>query len=717
MLSVQFHTTCPKRLSSPLKQPSTKRARSAKDLNTLLCKLSPPTLPTLTADRLLDGPPSPPTLPTPTADCLLDGPPSSPPLQLPPPAYVSPAAVYHEPDNSNVNPSEDNGMSNSPEENFLLGLSWLDPNGEFVDEEIMKFLAEETTVPRILALEERIKERVSLNSCLASFLREIFGLAVCKKECCNFFCPKGKDVCRNCAQSAPNAGDVVSDDEEEESEGTILSDDEVARLMDLDEYEQLLEKPCKSPLKSRHPFARSKAVQNKMPACSTSSNVNSITKSSQRAFQLHLIPVVVYIMMRSLGYERESHASLRAELCNIVMNETLPRNNKFLFCKRTWTCKLQNDLGYDNHEVSKLVTIVKDASLITRATVFFLDLLATAEAYHKIDVVANIFLADESCFKMSDAELVHQYASFSYVAELASKMLCAEFKRSAVSVNKNSGEVQAIRGRIDVPDRTLRKYLLGPIMRSLLEGLPFVGFFPELIIGRSELSRAKEFADCIDADRDNIEPLVTTYLESMLGNLASASDVLEAVVGDGGVLRVLPFWLVAYACHLSRTAFRNNGSVFDAILVGRSGQSEVQLLSVDDGKPIAKPTFGNFSLKQSLECETDLTKMMLYCFKRRNVSDLFGLSSTQKRCYGEMIQPFSLNFMKEVENDTCQAEGLLMKFAANPSAYIGNQRFVRSMKSMKILMELVDTAAKDGDTKPSAENNMLLVAHSLLNDV
>jgi hypothetical protein len=73
--------------------------------------------------------------------------------------------------------------------------------------------------------------------------------------------------------------------------------------------------------------------------------------------------------------------------------------------------------------------------------------------------------------------------------------------------------------------------------------------------------------------------------------------------------------------------------------------------------------------------------------------------------------------MGEVENDTCQAEGLLMKFAANPFVYIGNPRFVRSMKSMKILMELVDTSAKDGDTKPSAENNMLLVAHSLLNDV
>lgn len=662
----------------------------------------------------------------------------------PPSGVVEAEATLTLPDHSDLSPPiSPNVVSidDSLDDEFLQGLpvSLLDQthDGAGLDpliDVIAAFFAENTeskeditSARQVCSIDTSLRTKVAVHNMLAFFVKHSHGLLVCN---CNLFCQRGKDICRKCIGSTSSDGNIEDSENEalavSEDASTIspdastISPESVQRMVNSDAYHDLLEWPCSSPMKGNGEandtaFARFDIVNDLWPK--PTFNFNNITQCD-RDLQLPSIPVIVHIMMRALKYEMEGDAPLRDLICTMILSEKLPRQSKFFFSHRMWRDKLIS-IGYERDD--DLEKIIMDASLILRSSLFLLDLFAYAEAFDMSDVVANFFLTDKGCIGSEGAELVYQFASLGYSVEFLAKTLATAFEDCSVST-------KGLRIRCTVSDTLVKKCMAGPIMKSLLECLPLVGLYPEL--GNvSELPHVQEFSACLNSalslnlneDKKKRKNLVSSYLDSMLGNLACTSEVIDAMLTSNDCVRVLPLFLMAFSCHLSKTALKSC-SAFDVALLGGKISKEqsagVRLVERRNGDGdsimIMDPSFEHFRLRQSMEYETDLSKVLLHCFKMSDMASLFSLPQMERKINFD-IRPFSLNFNK-AEDVTREVEAMMMKVASNPAPYISNRRFTETlMKLSEFAVQVISSSGVDGVT--TADDTACMVANSQLTNI
>ncbi len=559
---------------------------------------------------------------------------------------------------------------------------------------------------------------------LAQFVKHYHGLPVCTN--CNLLsCQRGQDVCRKCLvggttrrketpveDSENEAGVAVSPDDAY----TTISPESAQRMVNSNAYLDFLEMPYELPMdgNGKASFSRFDVVHKLWPKLSF--NFSNITQCD-RYLQLPYIPVIVHIMMRALEYETEDDVPLRELICSMILSEKLPKQSKFYFSHRMWINKLgsiQYERDSDNFE-----KIIIDATLILRSSLFLLDLFAYAEAFDMLDVVANLFVTDESYFGHEDAELVHHFASLGYAVDFLAKSLATAFEDSSVSL-------KGIRIRCTVSDALIKKCMAGLIMKSLLECLPLVGLYPEQGNGR-EFSHVHEFFACLNSSALRLDlvddrkekkklarRLISPYLGSMLGDHACAGDVIDAMLtSDDCGVRALPLLLVAFSCHLSKTALRSCSAFEVALLGGKKKEqssSGIRLVERKNHDLIMEPSFEHFRLKQSMEYETDLSKVLLHCFKMSKCS-----RPQMERKIEFVLSPFSLNF-NEAEDITREVEALMMKVSSNPAAYISNGRFTATFKKLsKFTAQVISSSGIDGVT--AAQDTACMVANSQLNKI
>ena len=578
---------------------------------------------------------------------------------------------------------------------------------------------------QVCSIDNSLQTSVAVHNTLAFFVGHSHGLLVCN---CHLFCQPGKNICRKCLDSSSGEGNIedseneearaVSEDASAISEGaSTISPEIVQKMVNSDVYCDLLERPCSSPKKKGkgNSFVGFDAVMEAWPKLTF--NFNNLTQSSAgRDLQLPSIPVVVHVMMKALKYKTKDDAPLRELICSMILSDKVPRQSRFFFSDKVMKKRLKL-IGYDRDD--DLQKIIMDVSLVMRASMFVLDLFAYAEAFDMLDVVANFFLTDKGCIGSEDAELVHQFASLGYSIEFLTKTLARAFEDCSVSK-------KGLLIRCTVSDTSVKKCMAGPIMKSFLECLPLVGLYPELGNG-SELPHVQEFSACLHSalslslieDKQKRKEVVSYYLDSMLGNRASTSDVIDAMLSNGRV-RVLPLFFVAFSCHLSKTALKSSCSAFDVALLGGKAKKEVQssggvrLVERTNGELIEDPSFEHFRLKQSMEYETDLSKVLLHCFKMSDMASLFRPPQRERKINFD-IRPFSLNF-NEAENVTRDVEAMMMKVASNPDLYTSNRRFTETLMKLSVFAaQVISSSGVDAVT--TAEDTACMVANSQLSNI
>lgn len=576
---------------------------------------------------------------------------------------------------------------------------------------------------QVCSIDNSLQTRVAVPNILAFFVGHSHGLLVCN---CHLFCQPGKNICRKCLDSS-SGGERNSEDSENEearavcedasaiSEGaSTISPEIVQKMVNSDVYRGLLKMPCSSPKKKGkgNSFVGFDAVKEAWPKLTF--NFNNLTQSSAgRDLQLPSIPVVVYIMMKAMKYKTKDDAPLRELICSMILSDKVPRQSRFFFSDKVMKKRLKS-IGYDDRDDDFIMNV----SLVLRASMFVLDLFAYAEAFDMLDVVANFFLTDKECIGSEDAELVHQFASLGYSIEFLTKTLARAFEDCSVSK-------KGLLIRCTVSDTSVKRCMAGPIMKSFLECLPLVGLYPELGNG-SELPHVQEFSACLHSalslslieDKQKRKEVVSYYLDSMLGNRASTSDVIDAMLSNGRV-RVLPLFFVAFSCHLSKTALKSSCSAFDVALLGgkaRKVQSSgcVRLVERTNGELIEDPSFEHFRLKQSMEYETDLSKVLLHCFKMSDMASLFRPPQRERKINFD-IRPFSLNF-NEAEDVTREVEAMMMKVASNPDLYTSNRRFTETLMKLSVFAAQV-ISFSGVDAVPTAEDTACMVANSRLSNI
>lgn len=576
---------------------------------------------------------------------------------------------------------------------------------------------------QVCSIDNSLQTRVAVYNTLALFLGHSHGLLVCN---CHLFCQPGKNICRKCLDSS--SGERNSEDSESEearavsedasaiSEGaSTISPEIVQKMVNSDVYRGLLKMPCSSPKKKGkgNSFVGFDAVKEAWPKLTFNFNNLTQSRSAGRDLQLPSIPVVVYIMMKAMKYKTKDDAPLRVLICSMILSDKEPRQSRFFFSDKVMKKRLKS-IGYDDRDDDFIMNV----SLVLRASMFVLDLFAYAEAFDMVDVVANFFLTDKECIGSEDAELVHQFASLGYSIEFLTKTLARAFEDCSVSK-------KGLLIRCTVSDTSVKKCMAGPIMKSFLECLPLVGLYPELGNG-SELPHVQEFSACLRSalslslieDKQKRKEVVSYYLDSMLGDRASTSDMIDAMLSNGRV-RVLPLFLVAFSCHLSKTALKSSCSAFDVALLGgkaRKVQSSggVRLVERTNGLLIEDPSFEHFRLKQSMEYETDLSKVLLHCFKMSDMASLFRPSQRERKINFD-IRPFSLNF-NEAEDVTREVEAMMMKVASNPDLYTSNRRFTETlMKLSEFAAQVISSSGVDAVT--TAEDTACMVANSQLSNI
>ena len=574
---------------------------------------------------------------------------------------------------------------------------------------------------QVKPLQEDISTRISLGNFLTHFITKTCNLQECENPSCNLYCYADDLHCKKCKECGYglvlNRPPSTPDIEPTDDNVTGVSEDDAKVVMESNAYKQLIKTPSKSPRKGLTAHSNSTAVRNQLGNGISPLGSTKMLLSWQRSFQLHLIPPFVFVLMSAFGYEKNLHQPLRELICSMILSEQLPSGSSFFF---TRLLKL-TDIVKENEWDIDMKEVHKHVSVIIWATLFLLDLLAYGESYSMLDMLANIFILDAERLGRDDKELAFLFASLGYATEYNLRLLVDHFKNH--SVTKRNGKVVHKIGRCTTPVGKIRRLLLGPLFKSLIESMGLVGLFPEPPVDTSTLlsqsnPRLKPFFVACFGGGDT-RTRVVSYLEAMLGNCAPSDDVSDVVIDDSKErVRVLPFFLLAYSCHLNNTVLKSNVGAFSVSLLGKGGSrgdydSMPEFVSRSDGSTIDHASFDNFSFSETTAYETNLPKLLLCAFKSC-YSGMLGLDALFVSLGAQKLRPFSFDFSR-AGNDCRALESLILKVTSRPMEYINHDGFKQVVKKLQEYLAELIYASGDGAIVTS-ETTACLVAESLFSE-
>ena len=597
-------------------------------------------------------------------------------------------------------------------------------DGNDVDDAILQLFADlsdsaekygtSTFVDMVKSLSQTLKDGpTSLCNVLISILSILFCLVPCATKDCNLFAQKGGKHCMKCANEqgddevedasvkrsdiSPTEG-LQGDDEVEDTTAEWsdnppsvgVTEQQVENVCRSVAWENCMDRPCDSPKKKGDQcFNRTISVRDELP--SHQSNIRSMILSHRRGFQLHLIPLVVYIIMLSLGYERKKYRPLRELIVKMVLEEQLPQKNSFYFCKLPKVQALKKEHEWE----IKQADLLKHVSLVVRAASLVLDLFAYAESFSMLELLANIFLLDGQLLQNNE-KLVFLLASLSFAMQYNSNTL--------VEIVKSHHVESAGGGRVTYKPRTLRLLVSGDLNRSLIRCLGLFGFYP----------LANSGSDLIQKSNSRFQP----FLRAVLGGRRSAMlyldslrksgcpialDILvDATVNNDGEVMALPLFLLAYGTILKNLPTDQKASLLPRKLSmqGGSKSSYCTFPQVNDGMYSARDvTFRDCSLQSSCEpigSETKLDMRMLQTFQQTNQPRTLGLKPLIDDLSKMHCKAFSLDFSQC--GRLCRSvENLALEIAANP------REFAKSSHLLYVTTQLQEFAVKVTSSDMSEE--------------
>ena len=499
------------------------------------------------------------------------------------------------------------------------------------------------------------------------------NLPRCTSVECNLCCEApGEIYCRDCkfksaAAYVPsnNNAEGINDDDAGLAEGNRGVTESV-------EYAALMSKPCHSPASRRNgnTYERFFAVDN---LGDFNSNFQNIVCSKGRDHQISSIPLIVYVMMLALGFEK-TEKELREVICGMILEEKVPKYNNFIFNRL-------EKLG----PMSRNKDALKRVSVVVWASMFALDLLAYAESSNEVDKLANVCFLDEKLVEMNNAEVVRLFASLGYSIDLCSRVFEHDMMQRTVMVSCSRYLTKL--SNYSGPSKVRTAFKCSLVM-SVLNGGISVGFTPELGGDAQYLSKLNPFMeDFCEVVRSGSEESLRHYLDLMIGSLVQPDQAVEVVYcEENKTVLVMPLFILAYLAHLKRTVLKCD-TAFECRLLGASNDLNVVNAS---GEAIKQPSFANFQLKPSVEYATDLVKMLVSTFSQRPLSCILGSGIS-----GE-TGTFSFNFTP-LEGDTVYLGSLVAKIAKSPQQYMNDPRFNYVVRKFHHLFaEVLSVSNKEG---------------------
>lgn len=495
---------------------------------------------------------------------------------------------------------------------------------------------------------------VKLATFLAHFVSSKNGLSRCSSQNCGLFAPPGGILCRQCGGES-HVGVFSS------PSLTAPSETEQEVAVESEAYAALLASPCSSPTKESRPYERFNAVSRL--ANFSSSFVNMIESKNARLCQLPSIPVVVYVIMQSLGFPKRDVES-RKIVCDSVLDGKLPRFNKFFFSRMQGVGSSQDDS-----------VLLRRLSVALWASLFVLDIIAFSEASNEPDKLANLFFCDTKLVDMENGDFANLLAALGYGSDISSRVYAhyvynwAVHNNGVFSETKESGLVQKLsRGGREYD--SVRIAVKAPLIQSVLNGALLVGFSPEF----KEVpdTRMNAFFEACSASGgyNDVERRLRRYLQTMMGNrpLVAVDEVLDVMVTrKHSSILIFPLFMLVHTMHLQRTVFSDaENEAFDFRFVGSGGGARGSFPVVrSNGEEIIEPSFSDFKVKASPLYETDLAKMLLSTFQESAHVGLLGSDADVFRC---KALPFSLDFSPLV-GKALWLESLMTDMKAFPEKY------------------------------------------------
>ena len=527
---------------------------------------------------------------------------------------------------------------------------------------------------------------------LAHFASVKNNLPGCTSDVCNLCCEApGEIYCRECkfksAAYVPsnNNAEGINDDDAGLAKGIANRS-----VIKSGEYAALMSKPCHSPASRRNgnTYERFFAVDN---LGDFNSNFQNIVGSKGRDHQISSIPLIVYVMMLALGFEK-SEVELREAICGMILEETVPKYNNFIFNR------LQR-LG----PMSRNKNLLKRVSVVVWASLFALDLLAYTESSNEVDKLANVCFFDEKLVEMNNADVVHLFASMGYSIDLCSRVFEHDMMQHAVMVSSSRFLKKLSNYSGPTKVRTAIKWSL---VLSVLNGGISVGFSPELGGDAQYLSKPNPWLeDFYEVACSGSKERLRHYLDLMIGSLVQPEQAVEVVYcEEKKTILMMPLFILAYLGHLKRTALKCD-TAFECRLLGATNDLNVVNAS---GEAIKQPSFANFRLKPSAEYATDLVKMLVSTFSQRPLSSILGSGIS-----GE-TGTFSFNFTP-LEEDTLYLGSLVAKITKSPQQYMDDPRFSYVVRKFyHLFAEVISVSNKEGIV--TAKNAACLTAGVLLSE-
>ena len=563
-----------------------------------------------------------------------------------------------------------------------------DSLSECADNIINQVVKEKLTKPASLK-----EKKVGLAYFLGHFASVKNKLPGCTSDVCNLFCEAaGETYCRECkfksASYVPtnNNAEGINDDYAGLAKGIANRG-----ITKSEEYAAFMLKPCHSPASRRNgnTYERFFAVDN---LGDFNSNFQNIVGSKGRDHQISSIPLIVYVMMLALGFEK-SEVKLREEICGMILEENVPKYNNFIFSRL-------HRFG----PIGRNKDFLKRVSVVVWASLFALDLLAYTESSNEVDKLANVFFFDEMLVEMNNADVAHLFASMGYSIDLCSRVLEHDMMQHTVMVSSSRFLTKLSYHSGPTKVRAAIKWSL---VLSVLNGGISVGFSPELGGDAQYLSGLNPWLEdfYVVACSGSTEKL-RHYLDLMIGSLVPPDQSVEVVYcKEKKTIRMMPLFILAYLGHLKRTALKC-GTAFECRLLGATA-NDLNLVN-SSGKVIKQPSFANFRLKPSAEYATDLVKMLVSTFSQRPLSSILGSGIS-----GE-TGTFSFN-CKPLEEDTLYLGSLVAKIANSPQQYMDDSRFSDVVRKFHHLFaEVLSVSNEEGIV--TAKNAACLNAGVLLSE-
>ena len=563
-------------------------------------------------------------------------------------------------------------------------------------------------VPEAIAVDDiRVPQQI-----LSHYFKASYDLPTCKRDGCGQVSCQGSNSshCRLCMIQLgyPNPITYERPDDCQYAHDVLTSmkSDTIRKeIRESDVYKAFVKKPFNSLTSSGdEAYEQARKVNDlvhqktgiKYPIHATFS---TITKCHKRCHELIHVPIIVHLMMwslGSLGYKRRRIRNLRAFIVELVNNEEVPRQHKFYFRAATYKDDIMK-LGYKEDEVPM---VAQKISIVVRATLFLLDLISFADVYGMVDVVINIFAVDKQLASLQKSEIPRLFAALNYTMNYVAQLKSNAFKEASLAVTVNAS-------RVNMSQYIILRSCSGSLFLGLLKSLALVGFNPVFSNKADKLPHVEMLLQSTSA------ATLMPYLESMMrGELQYDHKQMYVAIhrpnanGSNSVWNV-PLIILAFGSHLQQTAFVSSAGTsvpcFPYTMNIGSGKNRNRMrlrlrscvesgtgaaTSASAGANVA-PAFEMFCINPNGDYETNFVKIMLTFFACHEKVNEIGLQKLCDDNQQAQAKQFSFNFQthdKESREIEKQLDILHDRMTRNPSQFKNETRIRMKLVELSTMM-------------------------------